>query len=262
MAPIVDTRSGKIEGTEDDGVLVFRGIPFAAPPVGARRGLPPQREEPWAGVRSCTERAPYLSQNDMMLEQMLGSQDIGKDEGALVLNVFTPGLDGARPVMVWIHGGAFVFGSGSTPWYDGERFAQHGDVVVVTINYRLGPLGFLYLGDWLGDDYAESGNAGVADQIAALEWVRDCIGAFGGDPQQVTIFGESAGAGSVGTLLGTPRANGLFGRAILQSGAASWGLDLDVAATNTEKVMQALGVARGDRAAWAGAPVDAVLTAA
>lgn len=261
MAPIVDTRSGKVEGTEHDGVLAFRGIPFAAPPVGARRGLPPEREEAWPAVRDCTRRAPYLSQNDMMLEQMLGSQEIGKDEGALVLNVFTPGLDGSRPVMVWIHGGAFMFGSGSTPWYDGERFAQHGDVVVVTINYRLGPLGFLHLADWLGPDYAESGNAGLLDQIAALEWVRDCIAAFGGDPQQVTIFGESAGAGSVGTLLGTPRAHGLFRRAILQSGAASWGLELDDAVAKTALVMGELGVARGDRAAWIAAPVDAVLAA-
>src|SRR5262245_27372962 len=144
MAPTVDTRSGTIEGLEHDGVLVFRGIPFATPPVGALRGRPPQREAAWSGVRDCTARAPYVAQNDMMLEQMLGSQDIGKDEGALVLNVFTPALDGQRPVMVWIHGGAFMFGSGSTPWYDGERFVRHGDVVVVTINYRLGPFGFLY----------------------------------------------------------------------------------------------------------------------
>jgi para-nitrobenzyl esterase len=262
MAPIVDTRSGKIEGTDHDGVLAFRGIPFAEPPVGARRSLPPGREAAWSGVRDCTHRAPYLAQNDMMLEQMLGSQEIGKDEGALVLNVFTPGLDGNRPVMVWIHGGAFMFGSGSTPWYDGDRFVQHGDVVVVTINYRLGPLGFMYLGDWLGADYAESGNAGLLDQIAALEWVRDCIAGFGGDPQQVTIFGESAGACSVGTLLGTPRARGLFQRAILQSGAATWGLELDDAQAKTATLMGELGIERGDRNAWIATPVDTILAAA
>jgi para-nitrobenzyl esterase len=242
VAAIVDTRSGKVEGAEQHGVLVFRGVPFAAPPVGARRWRAPQREASWDGVRACTEVAPYIAQSDMMLEQMLGSGEIGRDEGALVLNVWTPGLDGKRPVMVWIHGGAFQFGSGSTPWYDGTRFASNGDVVLVTINYRLGPLGYLYLRDLLGDHFADSGNLGTLDQIASLEWVRDCIAAFGGDPDNVTIFGESAGAGSVGTLLGAPGARGLFAKAILQSGAASWGNTTDAATDKARRVIEALGI--------------------
>ena len=123
------------------------------------------------------------------------------------------------PVMVWIHGGAFVFGSGDTPWYDGTAFAKQGDVVVVTINYRLGAFGFLHLADLFGAEFEGSGNVGILDQVAALEWVRDSIAAFGGDPDNVTVFGESAGGGSVGTLLGMPAATGLFHKAIPQSGA-------------------------------------------
>src|SRR5258708_17623826 len=136
VAPIVDTRSGKIEGTEQLGCSVFRNVPFAAPPVGRRRWHPPQREEAWDGVRDATTPAPYIAQADMILEQMMGSDAVTKDEGALVLNVWTPSVDGRRPVMAWIHGGAFQFGSGATPWYDGTKFATNGDVVLVTINYR------------------------------------------------------------------------------------------------------------------------------
>ncbi len=137
----------------------------------------------------------------------MGDKQAAFSEDSLYLNVWTPACDdGRRPVMVWIHGGAFMWGAGDTPWYDGTKFALQGDVVVVTINYRLGPFGFLHLADLFGDDFAGSGNAGILDQIAALEWVRDCIGAFGGDPDRVTVFGESAGGASVGTLLGTPRA--------------------------------------------------------
>jgi para-nitrobenzyl esterase len=143
------------------------------------------------------------------------------DEDCLSLNVYTPSADAERrPVMVWIYGGAVVLGSGSQPIYDGAPLAQRGDVVVVTINYRLGPLGFLYLKDLCPDLDGAAGNAGIRDQVAALEWVHDNIAAFGGDPGNVTLFGESAGGMSVGTLLGMPSARGLFARAILQSGAA------------------------------------------
>ena len=137
--------------------------------------------------------------------------EVSRSEDCLFLNIWSPGADGKkRPVMVWIHGGAFLFGSGSTPWYDGTQFAKHGDVVVVTINYRLNVFGFLHLADLFGEDYAVSGNCGILDQIAALRWVQENIEAFGGDPKQVTIFGESAGAASVGTLLAMPEARGLF----------------------------------------------------
>ena len=246
MGTIVDTRGGKVEGVDAGGIHIFKGIPFATPPVGRLRWRRPVPEAAWDGVRDASEYGPYIAQGDMMLDQMMGSAAVEKDEDGLTLNVFTPSLDGKRPVMVWIHGGAFQFGSGSTPWYDGTRFAANGDVVVVTINYRLGPLGYLYLADLHGADFDASGNLGTCDQIAALEWVRDCIANFGGDADDVTIFGESAGGGSVGTLLGTPSARGLFHKSILQSGAASWGLTRAQATDKARRVIEALGVSVDD----------------
>jgi para-nitrobenzyl esterase len=238
---IAATRSGKIEGTEHDGVLVFRGIPFAAPPVGPRRFLPPAREDAWDGVRDATRFSPEIAQADLPIAKILGSGGAGSSEDGLYLNVWTPACDDARrPVMVWIHGGAYVFGSGSVSWYDGTHFARHGDVVVVTLNYRLGPLGFLHLADAFGDALAGSGNAGLLDQVAALEWVRESIAAFGGNPDDVTVFGESAGANSVGALLGLPAARGLFHKAIAQSGAGAWVADRERAAAIAELVLDKL----------------------
>lgn len=215
---IVATSSGKVEGLAKDGVLQFRGIPYAK----AKRFQPPQPAEPWQGVRDATTFAAMAPQNRSPLESLLGAQDHPASEDCLALNVFTPEVDGdaARPVMVWIHGGAFVAGSGNVPWYNASNLVRLGDVVVVTLNYRLGALGFLHLGH-LAPELATSGSNGIADQIAALRWVRDNIAAFGGDPHNVTIFGESAGGMSVGILLGTPDAAGLFVGAIAQSGAAA-----------------------------------------
>jgi para-nitrobenzyl esterase len=218
---ITSTRQGEVRGREKDGVLLFAGIPYAAPPVGARRFRPPAPPEPWAGVRDATSFGALSWQAPGTLGDLLAMPKAACDEDCLTLNVQTPALDdGARPVMVWIHGGGFTGGTGATPWYNGQRFAQHGDVVIVTINYRLGALGFLHLAELGGEAYASSGLNGILDQVAALEWVRDNIASFGGDPGQVTIFGESAGGMSVGTLLGLPRAKGLFHRAVPQSGAA------------------------------------------
>jgi para-nitrobenzyl esterase len=220
MGPIVETRCGKLEGREEGGLQVFRGIPYALPPVGARRFGGPEPLSPWAGVRKAFDFGASAPQQTMILP--LPGMSVGAmDEDCLSLNVYTPSADAQRrPVMVWIHGGGFVIGSGSQPIYDGAPLARRGDVVVVTINYRLGPLGFLYLKDLCPDLEGSVGNAGIRDQVAALEWVRDNIAAFGGDPANVTIFGESAGGMSVGTLLGMPAARGLFARAIPQSGAA------------------------------------------
>lgn len=257
---ITTTRSGQVRGTAHDDVLVFRGIPFAAPPVGELRWQLPQREAAWEGVRDATTFGPIAVQGQMILEQLMGGEASEQSEDCLFLNVWTPATDGSRPVMVWIHGGAFQFGSGSTPWYDGSRFVQHGDVVLVTINYRLGPLGFMFL-DELFDGFSGSGNLGIADQVAALEWVRDNIAGFGGDPNDVTIFGESAGAGSVGTLLGTPSARGLFSKAILQSGAASWGLSTDDANVRTRKVLAELGITPGDTDALMAATSESIVAA-
>jgi len=229
MGPVVETRSGRVEGISRDGVLEFRGIPYARPPVGPLRFRAPRREEPWSGIRSAIEFGPSAPQRPLTLP--LPGMDVGScDEDCLTLNVTLPATEGAkRPVLVWIHGGGFVIGAGSQPLYDGAALARRGDVVVVTINYRLGPLGFLHLaglGPGLDDTVA---NAGLRDQVAALEWVRENATAFGGDPERVTIFGESAGGMSVATLLAMPSARGLFAGAIPQSGAAHNVHDLETA---------------------------------
>ncbi|MDQ1534617.1 MAG: para-nitrobenzyl esterase [Actinomycetota bacterium] len=259
---IAATRSGKVEGLERDGVLVFRGMPYAAPPVGLRRFLPPARESAWDGVRDATRFGSESAQADTAIARLLGSNAADSSEDSLYLNVWTPACDdAARPVMVWIHGGAYVFGSGAVPWYDGTRFVQHGDVVVVTINYRLGPFGFMHLADLFDGAFAGSGNAGILDQVAALGWVRDCISAFGGDPGRVTVFGESAGAASVGTLLGTPGARGLFTGAIAQSGAVAWTSTRDRATGIATRVVENLGIRAGDTEALLATSTEAVLGA-
>jgi para-nitrobenzyl esterase len=221
VPPVVHTRSGRVEGEDRGGLAVFRGIPYARPPVGPLRFRAARPPEAWRGVRSARRfgaSAHQLGARTQLLAGLLGGAS-AQDEDCLTLNLWTPACDGRRrPVMVWIHGGAFVFGSGSTPLYSGSRLARRGDVVVITINYRLGALGFLDLRGALGAEV--EANAGIRDQLAALAWVRDNVEGFGGDPGNVTIFGESAGGMSVGTLLGAPDARGLFRRAVLQSGAA------------------------------------------
>ncbi|MCU0311927.1 MAG: carboxylesterase/lipase family protein [Acidimicrobiales bacterium] len=217
---IVRTAHGPVEGFERDGVTHFRGLRYAAPPTGERRFRPPAPPEPWSAVADARTFGPSSWQNPGGLETTLGGAEIECDEDCLTLNVQTPACDdGGRPVLVWIHGGGFTSGTSATAWYDGTRFVQRGDVVVVSVNYRLGALGFLWLGS-LGGDLRASGTNGILDQAAALAWVHDNIAAFGGDPGNVTIFGESAGAMSVATLLAVPDARGLFHRAIAQSGAA------------------------------------------
>src|SRR5436309_7294579 len=190
---IVVTTGGPVQGREKDGIFDFRGIPYAAPPVGELRFRPPQPVEPWAEVRDATRFGPMAPQNQGAMETMFGAPPQPTDEDCLTLNVWTPACDdGKRPVMVWIHGGAFLFGTGATPWYDGRSFARD-DVVLVTINYRLGALGFLHVDG--------QGNNGILDQVSALEWVRHNIAAFRSDPDNVTALGDSARALSVGPLL-------------------------------------------------------------
>ncbi len=220
-APVVDTSRGRLVGRRRRGVELYAGIPYAVPPVGERRWLPPVAHPGWEGDLDATEFGPIAPQLAGTVEMITGDTDRPpSDESCLTLNVVTPAADGgARPVMVWIHGGGFTTGAGSIPWYDGSRLAASGDVVVVTVNYRLGVLGFLELGH-VDPALASSGSLGLQDQVAALEWVRDEVAAFGGDPARVTVFGESAGAMSVATLMTMPSAAGLFDRAIAQSGAA------------------------------------------
>lgn len=218
--PLVETTHGKVQGLGQGAITVWRGIPFAHPPIAHRRFLPPQPLQPWSGVLEATQFGPAALQT-ARLGTASGVAGRPTSEDCLSLNIWSPGADQQkRPVMVYIHGGGFVFGSGSEPLYDGTSFATQHDVVVVTCNYRLGLLGLLYLGDLAGETYAQ-GNAALLDQIAALQWVHDNIAAFGGDPDQVTIMGESAGAMSIGSLLAMPAARGLFQRAILESGASS-----------------------------------------
>jgi para-nitrobenzyl esterase len=242
MGLVVETRSGRVEGILREGAQTFLGIPYARPPLGARRFAAPEREEPWSGVRRAHAFGPSAPQQPMALP--LPGMDVGPmDEDCLYLNVYTPAADtGRRPVLFWIHGGGFVIGSASQPIYDGAPLAKRGDVVVVTINYRLGPLGFLHLCDLCPDLDGATGNAGIRDQVAALEWVRDDIAAFGGDPDCVTIFGESAGGMSVSTLLGMPAARGLFSRAIPQSGAAHNVHTRETATQVAEHFLAELGV--------------------
>ncbi|MBV8234302.1 MAG: carboxylesterase/lipase family protein [Acidimicrobiia bacterium] len=234
---IVETTSGSVQGRHQDGIFDFRGIPYAAPPVGPLRFRPPQPLERWTGVRDATRFGPVAPQNQGAMERLFGAPTQNIDEDCLTLNVWTPACDdGKRPVMVWIHGGAFLYGTGATPWYDGHGFAREG-VVLVTINYRLGAFGFLHVDG--------QGNNGILDQVAALEWVRDNIAAFGGDPGNVTVFGESAGAMSVGTLLGLPAAKGLFVKAIAESGAAHSARPADLSAELAGTFLAELGVDPG-----------------
>ena len=263
MSTTVETAGGRVAGKEKGGAHQFRGIPYAAPPVGPLRFRPPQPAEAWTDVRDGTRFGSIAMQASSPLESMLGGSRTAMSEDCLTLNVVTPAADGsgARPVLVWIHGGAFLTGSGSTPWYDGTSFATRHDCVVVTVNYRLGAFGFLHLADLGGERYASSGNAAILDQVAALEWVRDNIAAFGGDPGNVTVFGESAGAMSVGTLLGLPAAAGLFRRAIPQSGAASNVVDRDRATATARKVLAELGLDEGSVDQLADIPAESLLAA-
>src|SRR5262245_6396772 len=253
MDPVVTTSLGQIRGTREEHVTVFRGIPFAAAPIGPRRFRAPSRPSARVDVLDATRFRAQALQNANALG-MIGFDEAPMDEDCLFLNVWTPSTDGARrPVMVWIHGGAFVIGAGSQLLYDGAALARRGDVVIVTINYRLGVFGFLR-------QHPGTGNEGLLDQIAALEWVRDEIAAFGGDPGNVTIFGESAGAMSVATLLTTPRARGLFHRAIVQSGAANVVLSREHADGIAARVREKLDLA-DDEAALATLPATQLLKA-
>ncbi|MDQ6794825.1 MAG: carboxylesterase/lipase family protein [Chloroflexota bacterium] len=233
---VVGVREGRLRGRLQGGVASFKGVPFAAPPVGANRMRPPQPASSWHGVRDVLEYGPTVPKAPYMppFDQILPEPAIPGDD-CLNLNVWTPEpAGGGLPVMVWIHGGAFTNGSGAVPTYDGTAFARDG-VVCVTINYRLGPDGFLDLADG-------PANLGLVDQVAALSWMRENAAAFGGDPSQITIFGESAGAMSVATLLAMPSAEGLFRRVIAQSGAGHHAISRATAQVVTRAMAERLGV--------------------
>jgi len=249
--PVVQTHAGAVRGDMVDGVNVFKGIPYAAPPVGANRLMPPQPVVPWSGVRDALTFGPkppqpaYPPDISAILPELASP-----GEDCLNLNIWSPALGAARlPVMVWVPGSAFQFGTAATTYYDGGHFARDG-VVCVTINYRVGPEGFLYLGEQDGN-----ANRALLDQLAALRWVQENIAAFGGDPGNVTVFGESGGAMSIGILLSTSHSRGLFRRAICQSGAAHPVISAATAQRVGAILAEKLGVA-ATREAIAAVPID------
>jgi para-nitrobenzyl esterase len=245
-APIARVKTGQLRGSTDGSIYVFKGIPYGAPTGGENRFKPPQPPSPWNGVRDALKFGDQCPQMVVSDGKQPRSGAVSMSEDCLVLNVWTPGLrDGKkRPVMVWLHGGGYVSGSGASPVFDGARLAQRGDTVIVTLNHRLNAFGYLYLGSSAGPEYADSGNVGQLDLIAALKWVRDNIAEFGGDSQLVTIFGESGGGSKVGTLMAMPPAKGLFHRGILQSGFGLTAITVEEATKTTDRVLAALNLNR------------------
>lgn len=259
------TESGKVAGYLDRGVYTFKGIPYAK----AERFMPPQSPDKWDGVRSCRAYGPTCPQGKRTgwyhdESAFAFDWDDGfPDEDCLRVNVWTPGLDDGkkRPVMVWLHGGGYSAGSGQElPSYDGHNLAANGDVVVVTLNHRLNVLGFLDLSSF-GEKYAESGNAGLLDLVAALKWVRDNIRAFGGDASNVTIFGQSGGGGKVSTLLATPSAGGLFHKAIVQSGSMVRTMEAEYSRRIGAATVAELGLKCNEVDKLAGIPYEQLLAA-
>lgn len=259
--PVVQTTAGPVRGIADaKGLMMFRGIRYGAPPTGEFRFRPPRKPAPWVEVADATKFGNKAMQSGGA--PGAASDGPGMSEDCLFLNVWTPAADGKkRPVMVWLHGGGFSSGSGGDAINDGANLARIGDVVVVALNHRLNVFGFLQLGPEWGPDYVSSGQSGMLDIVLGLEWVRDNVAAFGGDPGNVTIFGESGGGRKVAMLLAMTGAQGLFHKAIIQSGS---GLDAPTAAEAAaygRQLLQKLGIADGDVQALARADAMAILKA-
>ncbi|TRW82338.1 carboxylesterase/lipase family protein [Mycolicibacterium sp. 018/SC-01/001] len=259
---VVDTVHGPVRGVDDGTIACWKAVPYAAPPVGDLRWRAPVPPSAWTEPRDASRVGPVCPQpTDPRIPLALGAP---QGEDFLTLNVWAPSgthAGAGKPVMVWVHGGAYILGSATQPLYHGRRLAADGDVIVVTVNYRLGALGFLELATVGGDSERFATNVGLRDVIAALTWVRDNIAAFGGDPGRVTLFGESAGGGIVASLLGSPAAAGLFHAAIAQSAPVTSSYDSEQAGRIAARFLEVAGVGRDDLSRLADMPIEAIVDA-
>ena len=259
--PIVKTSNGPVRGRVDDrGLYVFKGIRYGAPPVGDLRFKPPRKPSPWTEVADASRYGARAIQASGGPASDAGAP--GMSEDCLFLNVWTPGIDNKkRPVMVWLHGGGFSSGSGGDAISEAGNLALKGNVVIVSVNHRLNVFGYLQLGKEWGPEYVSSGQAGMLDIVLSLEWVRDNIGRFGGNPGNVTIFGESGGARKVSMLMAMPPAKGLFHKAIIQSGSGLDAPSKAEAVSLGRELLKKLGIAEGDREALSRADTKAIFDA-
>jgi para-nitrobenzyl esterase len=256
---IVETKSGKLEGVLKEDLYEFKGIPYAAPPVGDLRWLPPQAAIPWQGVRAAGSFGTIAPQEVMPVPGLTEKPE-PQNEDCLFLNIYTPEPGNVgRPVMVWIHGGAFCMGSGSSQMFTTGTLASNDDIVLVTFNYRLGLLGFLNLNELTGGRIPSTGNEGLQDQVAALKWIKDNIAGFGGNPDNITVLGESAGAMSIGSLLNLPEARGLFHKAILESPVGEMARPLGPSVRISEEFLKIADMRPGDISGLRALPVEKLL---